>query len=330
MNKVIGLDVGHSAVKVAHASGRILFPTAVIPAFEIHDEVAAARARRDTFKVDGKNYFVGETAVLQGRMNSTPGLFENWVDTPEHSALLLAGYRRAVDAGAQEDALVVLGLPASLFARQRDKLREHASRLLGTQVMVMSQPFGPYSELMLDERGQLKSSHALETESWAVIEVGYFTTDFTMIQGGVWIEEKTTSCGGVRLATERLQRTLSIKGTQATLLECEDILRTRKMLSYGQYIDMSREVGDAMLPLAAEIMDTANRLFASDARRLNGIIITGGGSDLVFQHLKGQWPNAVQPKDPRFSVAEGMRRQGEYKLWVAAQEAQKSQPQGVM
>jgi plasmid segregation protein ParM len=293
-----------------------MFPTAVIPSFTLHDEVAAHRARRDTVKVGSASYFVGETALVQGRLTSTPGLYENWVESPEHDALMLAGHRRAVDAGADEDALVVLGLPANLFSRQRDKMREHASRLLNTRVMVIPQPVGPFSELMLDERGRQKSAAALDSESWAVIEVGYFTTDFTLIQQGQWIEDKSTSCSGVRISTERLQRILSSKGSTATLFECESILRSKAMTSFGSSVDMTREVSEATTPLVSEIFDTASRLFSADARLLNGIIITGGGSDLVFGGLKERWPNGVQPQDPRFSVAEGMRRHGELKLFA--------------
>lgn len=319
MSKAIGLDVGHSAVKISVDGAKLIFPTAIIPAFVLHDEVAAMRAKRDTVKVESQTFFVGETAIAQGRMTSTPGLYEGWVDSPEHDALLLAGHRRARDAGATDDAMVVLGLPAGLFSRQRDKMRERASRLLETRVIVIPQPVGPFSEMMLDERGRLKSAAAFDSESWAVIEVGYFTTDFTLIQQGQWIENKSTSCSGVRVATERLQRILSGQGITATLFECESILRNRAMTNFGSAVDMGKEVDEATTPLTAEIFDTASRLFAADARLLNGIIITGGGSDLVFPALKSRWANAVRPADPRFSVAEGMRRHGELKLFAESQ-----------
>lgn len=317
----VGLDVGHSAVKVATAAGRAIFPTAVIPAFVLHDELAAQKARRDTIKIGDESFFVGDTAVIQGRLTSNPGLYEDWVDSAEHAALLLAGFRRAQELGASNDSLVVLGLPAGLYSRQRDKLRDDASRLLQTRVVVMPQPVGPFSLHMLDERGRLKSAHAMDHESWAVIEVGYFTTDFTLIRQGSWIEDKSVSCSGVRVATERLQRILSSKGIAATLFECEEVLRERRLIEFGRTVDMAAEVEQAQQPLVAEIFDTAHRLFAADARRLDGIIITGGGAPLVFSSLKARWPNAVQPSEPRFSVAEGMRRYGDFKLWVEAQEA---------
>ena len=46
------------------------------------------------------------------------------MQTSQHDALLLAGQRLAIESGADEEALIVLGLPAGLYARQRDALRE--------------------------------------------------------------------------------------------------------------------------------------------------------------------------------------------------------------
>ncbi|MBT2179660.1 MULTISPECIES: ParM/StbA family protein [Ralstonia] len=316
--KAIGLDVGHSAVKLAYSRGALpetaLIPTAVVPAFTIYDDGAAKRAARETVQVGGRSYFVGETAIAQGGMRTTPGLFEDWVQTSQHDALLLAGQRLAIESGADEEALIVLGLPAGLYARQRDALRERASRLLGTEVMVMSQPFGPFSLHMIDERGVLRSAHALESESWAVIEVGYYTTDFTLLRNGLWIEDKTASCSGVSRATDRLRKALSVSGVSSTLMECEEILRTRKMRNFGEMVGVDREVDDALGPMISEILDTADTLFAADARGLDGIIVTGGGSDYVVEAIQSRWQRVVKPANPRFSVAEGMRRQGEYKL----------------
>lgn len=79
--KAIGLDVGHSAVKLAYSRGALpetaLIPTAVVPAFTIYDDGAAKRAARETVLVGGRSYFVGETAIAQGGMRTTPGLFED-------------------------------------------------------------------------------------------------------------------------------------------------------------------------------------------------------------------------------------------------------------
>jgi plasmid segregation protein ParM len=62
--------------------------------------------------------------------------------------------------------------------------------------------------------------------------------------------------------------------------------------------------------LSNEIVDTAARLIEPYARKLNGVIVAGGGAEFMFQELSRRWPHAVKPSSPRFSVAEGMRRYG--------------------
>lgn len=317
--KAIGLDVGHSAVKLAYSRGALpetaLIPTAVVPAFTIYDDGAAKRAARETVQVGGRSYFVGETAIAQGGMRTTPGLFEDWVQTSQHDALLLAGQRLAIESGADEEALIVLGLPAGLYARQRDALRERASRLLGSEVMVMSQPFGPFSLHMIDERGVLRSAHALESESWAVIEVGYYTTDFTLLRNGLWIEDKTASCSGVSRATDRLRKALSVSGVSSTLMECEEILRTRKMRNFGDMVTLPIKVVNWKLvpkdgakeqikKIAALLKSATVVINAGDPDREGQLLV-----DEVLEHLGWRGPtqrlmlNATDPASVKKALA---------------------------
>ena len=70
-NSVIGLDIGHSAVKIACYSQdekerHLLFPSIAVPAFSISDDGEARRAARETVMVGSRAYFFGETARTQG------------------------------------------------------------------------------------------------------------------------------------------------------------------------------------------------------------------------------------------------------------------------
>jgi plasmid segregation protein ParM len=71
MSAAIGLDIGHSAVKVALSDSKgerhhLVVPTAVCQAFRISDEIEAERAAKETVRVGNVDYFIGETAVIQG------------------------------------------------------------------------------------------------------------------------------------------------------------------------------------------------------------------------------------------------------------------------
>ena len=158
MSNAIGLDIGHSSVKIAFDKKFAIFPAAVRPASVIIDYDEAQKCKLETIHVGNKSYFIGETALLQGAGSANSGLSENWIETNEHIALMLGGMRKAKELGAKEDMLVVMGLPANLYGRQRDKLKEIAQFQLKTDVHIISQPSGPFNEHILNQDGILTSA----------------------------------------------------------------------------------------------------------------------------------------------------------------------------
>lgn len=308
----IGLDIGHSAVKVSVSDQKgkrhtVTIPTAVCQAFRISDEVESDRAAKETVRVGNVDYFIGETAVIQGGVNITSGLSEDWVSTPEHTALMIGSYKKAVELAGVEQPKLVLGLPTHLYARQRNKLRDVAVDVLGTRdVRVVPQPMGPYFEAMFDENGVPVS--AVNEESWGVVEIGYFTTDFMLMMNGRWVEKASGTCSGARVAAEHLQRILGEKGVTTDLPECEEALRKKHIRNFTAKLDVTNEVNEAVGILANEVIDHATRLMEPYARRLHGVIVAGGGAEFMFEKIKERWPHAVCPQNPRLSVAEGMRR----------------------
>lgn len=314
---VIGMDVGHSAVKVAVSGSpggvtTILIPTAVCRAFKISDEAEAARAALETVRVGSTEYFVGQTALIQGGSGVSLGLSEDWIETPEYSALVLAAHqaaRRVLDRGGDGgvDVKIVMGLPTSLYSRQKSTLQGITERLLGVKdVRVVPQAMGPYFEMAVGLGGLPNVSFS--AESWAVVEIGYFTTDIMLMMNGRWVEKASGTCAGARVAAEHLQRILGDQGITADLSECEQALRDRTIRDFRVKRDVSEAVDSAVAILAAEVADTSVRLMEPFVRKLDGVIVAGGGAEILFKEIQARWPHAICPKSPRFSVAEGMRR----------------------
>lgn len=315
VDSVIGLDIGHSAVKVSCCTSdekerQIIFPSIAVPAFNISDEGEARRASRETVNVGSRPYFFGETARTQG--GTATGLSEDWVDTPEHLALMKGALKRVQDeAGLKEDAMLVLGLPTHLFARQRDRLKQLASQVHPKgEVKVVPQPFAPFQMMMLDRYGNASPIHSMMEESWGVIEVGYYSTDFMLMQRGRWVEKASGSCAGVRVAADHLARMLGEKGLTADLPECEEALQTRKLLNFGKKTDVGNDVDQSIALIVTEVIDTATRLMEPFVRRLDGVLVAGGGAPIIHPAIQDKWPHAHLAHKPRFAVAEGMRRFG--------------------
>jgi len=315
MQTAIGFDVGRSSVKIVAARAgvrqELLFPSAVCPAFTINDEQGAARAAAETVFVDGRNYFIGETALLQGGDDLSGGLRDDWVYSEQHAALFLGGLKKLSTTGMTgiETALIVVGLPGALYASQKAGLGQALGKLVPrAEIRVMPQPMGPYQELVFTADGQESQGVNADDDSYAVIEVGQYTTDFALLLHGHTIENAFGSCDGMRIAAEHLQRSLRQAQFAVSMAEATNLLQTKTLKNFGERIDVSDHVNRAVEPLAAQIVDKANQLIGKSARSLDGVIVAGGGAPLVLGTLQKAWPHARLSDNSRFSVAEGFCR----------------------
>ena len=332
MQTCIGVDVGRSSTKIVASWGdgerkELLFPSSVVDAFAISDEREAARAREETVLVNNKAYFFGKVAQLQGRLETTSGLTEDWVFSDQHSALFLGGLKKLADAGVPgvDKAIIVVGLPAAFYASQKVALSNTLSQLApGAEIRVLSQSMGPYHQMIFTTDGREDTSVDPDQDSWAVVEVGQFTSDYAMVVKGHPIEHAFGSCDGMRIAAEELQRILQKdpRKLHITMVEATEALRTKEVSNFGSKVDVSAAVTECVKPLAAQIINKADQLIGTKARELNGVLIAGGGAPLIFPHLLEKWPHSKLTPNPRYSVADGFCRFAQaLALYRASQEA---------
>lgn len=315
MQTCIGFDIGRSSVKIvaSWSGGRteILYPSAVCSAFRITNDQEAERAAKETVLVKGKEYFFGDTALLQGHDELTGGLRDDWVQTDHHAALFLGGIKKLQQAGvpAVDSAVYIMGLPAALFASQKSALaQELSSHAPRAEIRVMPQPLGPYHQMMFTKDGQEADAFNPDEDSWAIVEVGQYTTDYALLLQGRTIENAFGSCDGMRIAAEHLQRDLRRRNLAVSLAEATDLLRTRTLKDFGQKIDVTEEVMRSVEPVAEQVINKANQLIGQSVRTLDGILVAGGGAPLVLPALQKAWPHARLADNSRYSVAEGFCR----------------------
>lgn len=305
---VAAIDIGHSEVKVSGPKGQFTFPSFACPAVVITDPAEAARAAKETVNIDGRDWFFGKTAILQSGGVLSNGLSDTWVETPEHTALLVGALQKLSYSGVNlEGGAIALGLPSRLHQRQKDALREIARRYVAAEILVLPQPIGPYYAAMLDEDGRQYKERPLKSASWAVVDIGYYTTDFLLMCEGRWIEAVKDSVKGAHIAAAALQRILRDKNYEIDLAECEQALQTKYIRHFGQ-VDVSAEVSEAVSVIVSEVVDKAGRILAAYVSKIDGVVIAGGGAYLVSDALKNKWSNAVMADNPRMAVAEGFRR----------------------
>jgi plasmid segregation protein ParM len=310
---VIGLDIGHSAVKIAAGGDMELFPSAVVPASQLSVAESAQRAKVDTVLVNDRNYWVGDTALTHSNGQALEGLRDDWIETDEHSALLSSGYQRGLRMlGNGGDPLLVLGLPSRLHQEYHHRLTEVAAmnlRIEKKQVKVVPQALGAYMASVLDDQGE--PSRDVLSEKWGIIDVGYYTADFGLIMGGVWSSAGAKSFAGANRIAGELADSIKAKHNQELPLRtCDEILRTKSTKFFGSRVDLTEMVEQHCKDYARAVQEEALKVFGSSLAGLDGIMIAGGGADLVFPVLSKVWPHAATAKQPRHAVAEGMRRYG--------------------
>lgn len=313
----IGFDIGRSAVKIVAVHGKgerteITYPSAFSAAVRITDDREAARAAAETVSIDGKEYFVGETAVLQGRDDLIGGLSDDWTFSVQHSALFLSGMKKLHAAGIPnvDAAVVVAGLPARLYAHQKAQYGASLSKLATrAEVKVVPQSLGPYYTMMLSRDGSQDPKFNSDDDSWGIIEVGQYTTDFALVEGGRTVENAFGSCEGMRVAAEALIKiVLERHNLNITLSDATDALAVPKMKNFGKIIDLEEEVALAVAPLSQTIHQKAQQLFGDRIRKMDGIRLAGGGAPLVSTALAKAWPTTSVADNSRFAVAEGFCR----------------------
>jgi plasmid segregation protein ParM len=144
----------------------------------------------------------------------------------------------------------------------------------------------------------------IPASTYGVIEVGYLTTDYTVRVGLVEVASSTSSDFGVCKAFERLQTELQQSDMDHDL---NSVVSTLIEKSAGGN-DYKHQVASATSNLIQQAVTTSKEAFGG--RRLDGILIAGGGSSIIFDAVKKEFPKAIRLENARFAVAEGYVRRG--------------------
>ena len=319
LQTVIALDVGHSAVKcLSYSEGRresVFFPSVVTSAISISEDDAARAAERETVHIGSRPFFFGETAVHQGGADAESGMSEGWITSSTHTVLILGALKKLAAKPIPvlpDKALIVVGLPAKYFAAQKAKYKQLISSFApAATVKVVPQPLGPYMALYFDEQGRENKRQNLSKQSWGVIEVGHFTTDFAMLRRGEWIQRDSDSSDGAFRAVETLAAKLSERvSSSVSLLDAGHALIDGTFKNCSDILDISAEIELVKQSFSDDVISAAERILDKQARGLDGIIVAGGGASLVKERLRARYPHTIESPHDRFCVVEGFLRAG--------------------
>ena len=334
----IGIDVGHSRVKFGFVYGNEpkkrfedSFPTVVIDYFKHNsDETCAKIEKEDMVELNGKRYFFGDTAQIQGSANTYTGQEKEWIDSVEHDVLILGAWKRVQEQIIKEKNelpsgyVVVLGLPTKFYSSQKDILEERVNKILQSHLMegqklklvIKPQSEAPLSCLAFNEIGIPTSElshedggHRMDRESWGIIEGGYGTTDFTVWYQGQVINRLSDSASGAQIVYESVDKELSGKYPTNLNGVLAEIVETKHLFYAGKRIDLTDVVERGAEKLQKAILEKTKQVFAEHKDVLHGIIVAGGSTPLLFDALKEKYRVYTLPNiDPRYVVLESFLR----------------------
>jgi plasmid segregation protein ParM len=321
----IGIDVGRSAVKAIARQGSrtfsVMFPSAVCIAQAVPFEEIAAAAAVDSVELDGQTYWTGETALTQQWGGEAIGRNDDWVMGLQHDVLVAAALKRLRADGLEYDGsgVVNLGLPSRVFTGRRDLAEGivgNARRILSghrtPDVYVHAQPMGVIACHTLEPDGYMREGVSLEDGSFAVIEIGQFTTDFTAVLKGEPIIHATASCEGVELIINHLRGQLRLEGVQLPHSDVERLIAGGSIRVRGKDLDIRPMLDEAITKVfVPRIIDNAKRtLSPALLQSADSVLVAGGGGTLAMPGLarNPMFSHAVLVANPRMAVADGFAR----------------------
>lgn len=321
---IIGLDIGYSHTKATNGRNLLRFPSVV------------GSPERGRFALNGSDSHifvdipgdglraVGEGAIRQSRFLSRRE-DRKWIESQQYRVLLLAALTGLTTATSPE-LTIITGLPVAYYD-DRDSLRD---RLLGdhrasregnraqlfrvTDCRVIPQPFGAILSMAMDQNGRIVDE-ALVGGQVGVIDIGGKTTNLLAVDkmAEVGIETTSVDTGAwdvVRVLRDFMARNYADRG-EIRDHQIVDAIRAKGFRYFGQWIDISSAIQDALQPMAEVIVSQASQLW-NGGGGLDAILISGGGAVLFGDRLTAHFRHARIVDDPVHANALGYYRFGQW------------------
>ncbi len=323
--KNVAVDAGFGRIKAVDQEKAISFPSLLAHyrkvRFTTGMEGNGDPTANMVIESDGRRYFVGEAAGKQGVVQNT---IDRDRAVSEEAKLLTLGALALLINESPEHINLVAGLPVSHYASLKERYTANlkqthyfnhldiSGNLISKnifnihQVKVIPQPLGTLFNLLLDEKGELCRAE-LAGESICIVDVGYHTADLLRADALEFIDRKSASYplglfGAFNEISEELSRTHDIDAPPEAL---ENIVKSGSIRVGGKAISVQDQIQQAFNRSAGQLISKLKSLWP-DRWQLDRIIVTGGGGQLLYNHLSQHLDQAVELAErPVFANAKG-------------------------
>jgi len=302
---VLVLDAGNSIIKGKTQNAEVDYPHAIRQLTTIDYEQVLMRSGvsgvpKDYMVINDMPYVFGESAERHGTLTRRTGAARY---TPDYYGLFVAAtLARLFDQGAE---VALFGSHAPGDVIYRDELMQAA---IGDWVVetggqkkvfrvsyanTFDEPIGGLMNVLLAEDGVHYQRNDVRDGRCLVIDIGGHTTDWLAVNPGGEVDYSlnvSTSIGilGVLRDFEKSFRANNREATRdIPTLPPERVrqaIRSGVFVGGGREYPCEREVNEATNVLLNRIRDTYQDL-AGGALPWDSIILTGGGSAMLYEHL---------------------------------------------
>jgi|GEM_PF-2505836 len=307
MVRKISVDVGSGFTQFTDGKKEGFFPSVVCPAPEV---LGFGADQAVLITVDGARYLVGDDAKAYGdpdhRANT---LHDDWAGSTGWKVLLFAAlYMAGVQDG--DNVQLITGLPQALFATKKEDLMRILSGEITFSIGSSSCSLTIDPIIIPQAAGavfyQAAINESILREAVGVIDVGTYTTGFSVIEDGRFISKRSN---GVTIGVSQLA--MAIKdylakeyGHHVDNAKIPQILMDKAVRHRGNCIDLSEVIGRLALLVARPLLDKIKKTWEGGNDLL--IFIAGGGAPYYCEAIKTELPHAAIMPDSFFAVVRGM------------------------
>lgn len=328
--KIVSVDLGYGYVKgVTITEENILkkvhFPSVCL---EVYKEVLFTNNRYEAV-INKDRYCIGDLGLLKGAERMHPS---SYAINPDADKLIAVAMHQLLEDEECEITLL-LGLPYAAYEENKIKQKEHngfekdfidqtmdveikgvKKKFTIKEVKVYPQSVGAYFANIYNPDGTSKPN-AAENISAIVFEVGYLTLDVVAFSGtktafnletGFSIPSRGMSSIIMDLLVE-----IQAKEAGAQAYKSEDVEyalseREGQLANTFGSIDLNPYLNKVVVRSALKIANDINSRFQAGAVNKYGhIVLSGGGSEVLYDAMKKHYSTIIKQEDAVFANAIG-------------------------
>ena len=337
---IVGSDLGYGQVKVLSDNQKYKFLSTVGTPISDFGRVATITSTAElldtlTVTYNGQKYYIGHNAIVNTR-NGRINLRQNKAENEDNKIKFMTSLALLMDQEQEEmDAIIVTGLPVLEYNNQKDKLYDmiynfgqpfifdmhYGSKVVSKKInikdiKIISQGEGAFYDYILDTNGQIVPERASNVQGTVmVVDPGYKTTDIVTMENGRYIETLSDQFnkGVSQIHQEVLRLIMSNHGIKKELKDMDEIVRTGRLFHNTKEYNVQNLIDQAAEPFATDIVDNLINLSNDSLGSMQRIILSGGGSSIIYPYIKKQLENIIEVdimEDSEFCNTSGYYKYG--------------------